>query len=356
VNGARDLQPRQRGIGLIEIMVAMVIGMVMVLVIYQFYGVTEGQKRTITSGSDAQGNAAYGLFLLERDLAMSGAGVASAVASAAKMGAAIDDCDVPALRSNPVLIEAGASANDPDRLTVFYGAASSLSSHVAFVNNATVSSGSANDYQVMGPVAFSAGDLVLAVQGTKCTLSKVTAVAVGPSTGIATISHTPVAGWSSTLPITYQSILGALVNVGPENRAARVVYSVDTANHTLTSQARMPVAGAAAVLVGDVVNMKAQFGLDTDLDGTVDTWQEATGAWAIAQQSALRWDMLKRIRAVRVAIVTRSPLYEREAVTTTPLAMFNGTVSMGVAGDDQHYRYSVLETVVPLRNVVWNDK
>ena len=40
----------QRGAGLIEVLVGLVMGMLMVLVIYQVYGATEGQKRTITAG------------------------------------------------------------------------------------------------------------------------------------------------------------------------------------------------------------------------------------------------------------------------------------------------------------------
>ena len=49
---------RQQGFGLIEIMVGILIGLLMVLIIYQVYEVSEGQKRTITAGSDAQQNAA----------------------------------------------------------------------------------------------------------------------------------------------------------------------------------------------------------------------------------------------------------------------------------------------------------
>ena len=54
----------QRGAGLIEIMIGILISMLMVLIIYQVYTVSEGQKRTITAGSDAQQNASYGLFLI----------------------------------------------------------------------------------------------------------------------------------------------------------------------------------------------------------------------------------------------------------------------------------------------------
>jgi type IV pilus assembly protein PilW len=66
----------------------------------------------------------------------------------------------------------------------------------------------------------------------------------------------------------------------------------------------------------------------------------------------------QQIRAVRVAIVTRSEKYETDAVTAGPVAMFCSpgpcAVAMNLTTDQQHYRYKVLETIVPLRNAVWN--
>jgi len=68
----RRARALQRGIGLIEMMVSIVIAMLLVLVIYQIYEISEGQKRTITAGSDAQQNAAFGMYMLGRDLAVAG--------------------------------------------------------------------------------------------------------------------------------------------------------------------------------------------------------------------------------------------------------------------------------------------
>ncbi len=108
-------------------------------------------------------------------------------------------------------------------------------------------------------------------------------------------------------------------------------------------------------VVSDVVNLKAQYGLDTNNDGIVDAWQDATGGvWSAANLPTQPLATLRQIRAVRVAIVTRSAQYEKDAVTTGPLVMFDDAVSMTLDADDQHYRYKVLETVVPLRNALWN--
>jgi len=74
----RNPMHRHRGVGLIEVMISIIIAMLLVLVIYQVYEISEGQKRTITAGSDAQQNASFGLYVLGRDLAMAGNGIASA--------------------------------------------------------------------------------------------------------------------------------------------------------------------------------------------------------------------------------------------------------------------------------------
>jgi type IV pilus assembly protein PilW len=341
--GARCIQ---RGVGLIEVMVGIVIAMLLVLVIYQIYEISEAQKRTITAGSDAQQNAAFGLYVLGRDLAIAGNGIASSAAT-------LYPCAL--LRPIPVLIEAGASAADPDKITVLFAGSGSLATPVPFQQNSTV-----NSYVVRGPVAFSPKDVVAAVQGATCTVSKIDAgagsVAVDPATGFATLSVTPVAG---DLGAVYSAVTSSLVNLGPAEAMGRIAYTVDATTHALRTQRLLPNNDPVAPLVSDVVNLKAQYGLDTDNDGIVNSWQDATGAWAAANVPALPLATLQQVRAIRVAIVTRSAQYEKDPVTTGPLVMFDNTlgghdVSMSLTTDDTHYRYKVLETVIPLRNALWN--
>ncbi len=334
----------QVGVGLIEVMVSLVIGILTMLVVYQVFQANEGQKRTVTSGSDAQQNASYGIYVLGRDLSVAGNGIASSAV-------ALDGCAL--LRPVPVVIAAGATDKDPDTVNLFYGGSSSLSTPVALLNNATITPASAGPYQVGSPVGFSANDVIAAIQGSNCTLSTVNAggVAVSSATGIATIAHTPIAG---TMATTYNAVNASLVNLGPAASLGSIVYSVDATNSTLRTQSLLPVMGAVSSVVSDVVNLKAQFGLDTDNDGTVDTWQAATGLWSSVNLPLQPLASLLQIRAVRIAIVTRSEQYEKDPVTPGPLLMFDGAVSTSLTADQQHYRYKVLETIVPLRNSVWN--
>jgi type IV pilus assembly protein PilW len=337
----------QRGFGLVELMVSTVLGMLVVLVFFQVFQLNEGQKRTTTAGNDAQESASYGIFLLGRDLSIGGNGIASSAT-------ALDGCAL--LRPGPAVITAGATDNAPDAVTVFFGGSGSLSTPVALLGNATIPT-SPNTYQVGSPVGFSPNDVVAAVQGTTCTLSTVNAggIAVAPATGIATITHTPIAGNVAT---TYSAVLASLVNLGQAASLGRIVYSVDPTHSTLQRQDLLAANGFAngpvSPVVSDVVNLKAQFGLDTDNDGAVDTWQAATGPWSSANLPVQPLAKLQQIRAVRVAVVARSVQYEKDPITPGPLLMFDGAVSMTLTADQQHYRYKILETIVPLRNAVWN--
>ncbi len=349
--------PQERGIGLIEIMVGIVISMLMVLMIYQVYEVSEGQKRTITAASDAQQNAAYGLFLIGQDLL--GAGQVISASTTALAGCAM-------LRPIPAIIAAGANDNAPDAITVFHGGSSSLSTPAPLLSNAAVGTSPPGAYVVAGPVGFSPNDVVVAVQGTNCTMSVINAggVSVASGTGIATLSHTLTATTGNNNAATYNAVAASLVNLGQAAapgqpaRFDRTLYSVDPATGTLQTQTLLPTALAATPAVSNVVNLKAQFGIDTNNDGTVDAWQPATGLWSadnLPLQPQATW---QQIRAVRIAIVTRSDQYEVDPVTPGPLDMFCSpapcAVSMTLTADQQHYRYKVLETTIPFRNAVWN--
>lgn len=65
------------GFTLVETMVAVVIGMLITFIVMQIYATSEGQKRTITYGADAQSDAAVALYMIERDLRQAGYGLSA---------------------------------------------------------------------------------------------------------------------------------------------------------------------------------------------------------------------------------------------------------------------------------------
>ena len=82
----------------------------------------------------------------------------------------------------------------------------------------------------------------------------------------------------------------------------------------------------------------------------------------------------RRVVAIRIAVVARSNEYEKDSVTKTApqwdvgatatitgpaTTTCNGTskciaLKVSQLADWQHYRYKVYDTIVPLRNVLWN--
>ena len=71
-----SIQGPQRGFGLTEALIALIVGMVTVVVIMQALSNAENQRRAISGGSDAGTNGTIALQLLQRDLLSAGYGMA----------------------------------------------------------------------------------------------------------------------------------------------------------------------------------------------------------------------------------------------------------------------------------------
>ena len=115
----------ERGMSLVEILVAVLIGLIGMVIIMQVYTVSEERKRTTTGTSDAQISGNIAMFTLERELRFAGYGMVSRQAN--MLG-----CNVQAFDSTratttltfptmaPVSISVGAGGA-PDTITIIYG-------------------------------------------------------------------------------------------------------------------------------------------------------------------------------------------------------------------------------------------
>jgi len=178
---------RMQGMSLMEILVAMAIGLIGIVVITQAYLVNENYKRSTSSAGGAQTNGALALFSIERDARMGGWGVSWS----APLGcggvrwyyAPLNDYStplggLPALTLAPVLITDGGAG--PDTITVLYG--TSTERVIPATLGKTMAT-SADAIEVDNPQGFSdsPGDLILLVQGTSCAMVQVTSML--PATG-----------------------------------------------------------------------------------------------------------------------------------------------------------------------------
>ncbi|SFM31741.1 PilW family protein [Variovorax sp. OV329] len=368
-----------RGFTLVELMIALALGLLTTLVITQVVVLTDSKKRTLTMGTDAQVNGSLSLYTIQREIQMSGYG---AINDPGAMGCPIKGEykepgvpeETPGVAFNPVLapvvITDGANGM-PDTLTIMQGRKSSFSAPMLVMSPHLKT----NDFFIVkSSFGAAAGDLMIVVPADNawsstnwCTVFSVTddgAAAPGTDTtlGPKRVPHTSgTSAWnhSELFPDRYEKN-SYLLNLGT---MAHNTYSVDGAfNLIAMSRTAGAAASASTALYPQIVNLQAMYGKDTTLDGQVDTYDTTTPA------NALEW---QQVLSIRLAVVARSGQYEKDEVTqSAPLwdvgagSAIAGTENCGTSKclrikidhvpEWKHYRYKVYDTIVPLRNVLWN--
>jgi type IV pilus assembly protein PilW len=362
------------GFTLVELMVAMAIGLITSLAIAQVLMFSEGYKRTATAGSDAQTNGSLALYTLQRDIQMAGYGFASDVdALGCAIYAKFNGADVatgagvptfPAVLA-PVLID----TTDPNRNTVRVLSSSktsySIPTRIIAPSYNPALPATANRFMVNSTLGTVAGDLMLAT-GLPGAICEVFAVSNDP-TVTSTIDRIDDTKWNATgFPTATYNDGNALVNLGTledSTYSINAAGSLQQVRFALNALTGAPGYAAARDLFPNVVALRAYYGLDTNNDQIVDTYTQT--------QPTTNTGWLQ-VRTVRLALVSRSTTYERDVVTGAnpqwdvgntstfaPAATPCGTsrcLTLGIdtLPDWQHYRYKVFDTEVPLRNMLWS--
>jgi type IV pilus assembly protein PilW len=361
----------QRGASLIEIMVGIVIGMIAILVIYQVFAAAEGVRRNTTGAGDAQQNGLLSSFALGIELANAGNSIATAAqelygCNNLPTAAAADPMTSTSVRPLPVLIADSGVADTPDEFRVFYSASRSLVVPIDLQKKVV----SGEDVVVQSPLptaenSFRTNDMIVAINaGNQCTRAVVTGVAGPDADGYVTLSNTVKDGAGITFTTD-----GKLLNLGPANRVQRVRYYVDPVKNVLYSQNLFDPDAAPVPLASGIVNMKLQYGIDTTNDGFIDRWVSAGDAdWgpATMERVPASWDdqqklmaKVSQIKAIRIGIVTRSDQFDRDVTDDFKHTLFD-CPSGGPCAEKidvtapKNWRYRVFETVIPLRNAIWN--
>jgi type IV pilus assembly protein PilW len=400
---------RVRGFSLVELMVAMVIALIGTIIIFQVFEVSEGIKRTTTSGGDAQQNGAVALYVLEHDVRNSGMSIndtQTAGCSLIGYDGTLVPPDLPAAGATmlmvPVRITPGAGPQVPDEITVFYGSQTHSASAVSLNVDLATPTDPLRVLALSGTMGFSPGDLVIVMQpqappapAKPCSLMEITSVGNDTKNTLlyhdaTSYSYTPPGAASPvTVPsrfnkpgglgVTYiGKTAGTLVyNIGNiQNLRTVPVYSnYRLLNGSLTITSAFTI-GTPPAVADNIVHMRAVYGLDDGVnnntvpanttyaagDGIVDRFVDAS--------AGVNWQY---VTAVRIAVVARSALKEKPAAgagaacdTTqaeptwsgTPWSAaplnFNTRLDLSADPDWQCYRYRVFEATVPLRNWVWS--
>jgi len=338
---------RSEGFGLVEIMVAMVIGMFGVLIMMQVLSVSEEQKRTTTSGNDAMNEGVLALYAIQSDVRMSGYGITD-----------------PKLLGCTLQLRAGVTLGSLSPVTVnsanITGADASTDTLLVFYSN---SYGTPQGDQVIGagntmqtPSAFVASDWVVAAPPTRATPCNLTLDRVA----------SVVAGSVSLASGAVLNVGDTLFNMGQTYRA--VGYAVRGGNLTTCDYTNAGVdcsaAGSWSSIANNIVSLRAQYGRDTSapgMDGIVDAYDQSTPDPLVTPNTLCGWS---RISALRMALVSRSIQMERDEVTALA-PVWDGSVAGNPAGSAAHpivlsgnadwklHRYKVFQTLVPIRNMSW---
>lgn len=350
----------QSGLSLIELMVGMVIGLIGMIIIAAAMISNEDIKRTTVGANDAQINGALSLYGIERDLRMAGFGIANTNA----MGCASITYSrsgfsgtPPAFGLRPVVItDGGAGASDTVQIVYSNLASRSLPGLVSATMAASGTAVSLNDvtgFLGSGASTTARGDLVALVNGATCSLHQVTAIDTPTSTltfaaGAPFNAGTASPGYASG---SYLFNLGAPVvrtySIGA-NQSFDMVDVFQTPNSTLAST----VTSGATTIANGVVDLQADYGVDTTGDGVIDAYNNTTPT------TAAGW---AQVIAVRVAVLVRSTQYFRPATpggactATTAAPTWSGGTFFMSDTLPSCYKYRAFETVVPLRNTIWKE-
>jgi len=362
---------RSTGIGLVEIMVGIVIGMLAIIVIMQVFSLSEGRRRSSISGSDAEGNGAIMLYQLQRDISQAGYGMS---------GTDLFNCATQWQPSNestdiatpvplaPVTINSSiipAGDINTDTLLVMYG-----NSNGEPQGN-PIYSQSGNIYTVQMPTGFLVGDRVIAAPASCAStllLDKVTVAPVPPNDATTITVATGSSG--ATLYDLGQSptIVAYAVRNGNLTMCDYSAYDCGNASYAQAGSAGTPSTFNPSVWVpiaSNVVSLRAEYDKDTSstMDGFADAFDQITPGSASDTSGIAPNCGWARISAIRLVLVARSNQYENQMdAVTTSSPVWAGTsdvpsvpIVLGTAADQtwQHYRYKTFQTVVPIRNIAW---
>ena len=370
---------RMSGMSLMEILIAMAIGLIGIVVITQTYLVNENYKRSTVSAGGAQTNGALALFSIERDARMGGWGMAwSTVLGCAGIQWHYNGDysnppggPLPTLAPNPIVIVDGGV--NPDTVTIAYGTGTE---RVIPASLSKTMATPGEDLEVDNPQGFSydPGDLVLLVQGSTCSMVQITFVEAPASKLVhgaaVTAPYNPAGG--GTLPVFAAGAqvfnLGRpVVNTYSIAQGRLQVASLFTAPSSTVVPAYTP---APIAIVDHIVDLQAEYGKDNGLgngtvaaavytanDGTVDRYDNVPPANAIEWQQVL---------SVRIGVLARSEHYVKPdapgapcTATTVAPTWANGQAftAMGdftdTANEARCYGYRTFETIIPLRNMIW---
>ncbi|MFM2056765.1 MAG: hypothetical protein RLY71_1150 [Pseudomonadota bacterium] len=386
----------QRGMTLIELMVALTVGLLLTLAVVGLLTFTNTSRRHTQGVNDINQVGAYAQLTLDKWLRSAGSGFAQSAdySYGCKLDVSRNGAQIlprtnalPApfdqvttgssgvFRLAPVLIAAGqshpADSGQPsDVLLLMSGSAGLAETPTSLTALADASS-----LPLGSTLGFGANDLLLVADRqtsasgmADCMLQQVASSFVGsasaPGGASLPLGGSYYASAVSDAALTAFSTDASAMNLGNVvggNPPAFLLIGVG-AHSTLYSYDLLQTSATPLQAVADsVFELHALYGIDSSGSGRIDRWvSPASGDYAISalsDGSQAANTRLQRIKAIRLGLIMRTSQPKASANASAPpqLTLFADlgsslTLTRTLSSDEQRYRYRTLETTVPLRN------
>lgn len=322
------ISPRgQSGFGLVELMIAMTLGLVLLGGIGYMYIGSRGAFRTTDNLSRMQENARYALDTMSRDIRMAGYVGCGNMASVRVKTLA--NAPVPQMTPGNALIgyDGGTGWANPTAITRVANT-DVLSVMGAFSNGVNLTGNLAPqnaNVQINGnPDGFQAGDVLVITNCVNADVVKATNVSSGSGT-IVTIAHSNSSNTGNRIGV-----------YGPDSfimRMNQYSYFIGTNPAGNPALYRVGLSGNAEELVENVQDLQFRYGLDTNSDGAVDSFTATPGNWT-------------QVVSVTVNLLMRSP--DNSLSTSQQPVTFNNS-TFTPTGTDRRL-YQVYSATVGVRN------
>lgn len=399
-----------RGFTLVELMIAMVLGLVTTLIVAQVMINADAQNRRTTSGSDAQINGASALYMLSQNIQSAGYGL---IGHSGERGCPINWPAAPNastsgdLRLTPIeIITPAAEAAKPvaERNIIIRTMSSGASDFSTPRKLSTATVNVSAGFTAASTLGLQANSLLMASRrdwsGTSSWCLVFEAGAVDETSRLITAAADSLGDDAAavTPPGGFRDDTTSLVNLGPWPDLRE--YRLNPANNVLEMRRfdRSSLNWVTEELARGIVRMVAYYGMDDNNDGRVDRFTQTS-----PNDGSAGWS---RVINIRLAVVARSDRVERpeqvdgqvryatnaglswvvgatgtagaidgaESCTTTegedggsvasvqqclPISLgaepaANNGVLAADPADWRNYRYKLFDTVIPLRNQVWS--
>jgi type IV pilus assembly protein PilW len=348
---------RGHGFSLIEILVSVFLGSICMLAVYKVFALSESYRRTSMGGAVGQQNGLLALYSIEKDIRQSGYGFNSGAAAGCTLRVHNANLPTPSyagltspdytMTLAPVLITKGVGGL-PDIIAVTYGNKNISPSGAQLIANGPSSN---SFYTINSRAGYSVLDYFIVAESGNCSMGQVTGLPtmVGRTLDIDNDPSTFNPDLSGRTNFT---TIAKVFNMGaaPKN----LIYAISKNNLTVVNTfAPTP---SASVMTFGIVGLKAWYGMKT---GSTVNYTSTTPA------TSAEWSNLVSVRVAVASINWQMNRKDRSGVcnttTTPPGWSFNSSSDVEKSGifdlanvsDWQCYRYRVFQTIVPIRNMVW---